>query len=98
MILSLNQRAWLLLGLATLLILVPIIGGLHHHDHGDDEGGVCWFCVAASAVATLSAMAVLFFIPRVASLFFPVGSRAVAWRLKSSHHRRGPPRARLAQG
>lgn len=98
MILPFNQRAWLLLGLAALLILVPIVGGLHHHDHGDDEGGVCWFCMAASAAATLPAVAILLFGKRPTTVFRPVGARGPAWSLKASHHRRGPPRVRLAQG
>lgn len=59
MMLKPTQRTLLLLGMVLAIAFLPLVGGLHHHDHDDATGEVCWFCITANAALTPLAVALV---------------------------------------
>lgn len=93
--LSQTQRALLLLGMVLAFALLPLMGGLHHHDHDDGAGEVCWFCTtAASALLPVSTplLALLLAWAPLAVADVSAPSR-FPW---TARNRRGPPSISLA--
>jgi uncharacterized membrane protein len=92
--LSPTQRSFLFLGMVLAMALLPLVGGLHHHDPGEARG-TCWFCTTASAstfpllVLIIAVVAVRVPLPLL-RLSAPCRFVCVGW------HRRGPPPFSLA--
>lgn len=92
--LSPTQRSFLFLGMVLAIALLPLVGGLHHHDQGEARG-TCWFCTTASAstlpllVQVIAVVAVRLPLP-VLRLSAPCRFVCMGW------HRRGPPPFSLA--
>lgn len=95
MSLNQTQRALLLLGMALAIALLPLVGGLHHHDHDDGASEVCWYCMTASA-STLPLGISLVALAVAWAPFRDAGLSAPAHFLWMSRHRRGPPSISLA--
>jgi len=95
MSLNQTQRTLLLLGMVLAIALLPLVGGLHHHDHEDGASEVCWFCTTAtSAVLPVGAP---FVVLALAWALFPAADLSAPVRFPwMARHRRGPPSISLA--
>ena len=84
------QRALFLLGMVLAFAFLPLIGGLHHHDHGDEAGELCWFCAATSAASL--PMGISLVALALAGPAFDLQGLSVPSRFPwMARHRRGPP-------
>ena len=93
--LSQAQRALLLLGMVLAIALLPLVGGLHHHDHGDAAGEMCWFCTTANAA--LLPVGVLLVASALGwARLLPADLSAPVRFLWMARYRRGPPSFSLA--
>jgi hypothetical protein len=93
--LSQTQRALFLLGMVLAIALLPLVGGLHHHDHGDGASEMCWFCTTAtSAVLPVSATQIALAVAWAP--FFAADVSAPSRFPWMAQYRRGPPSLSLA--
>ena len=84
------QRAFLLLGMVLAIAFLPLVGGLHHHDHDEATGEMCWFCTTANAA--LAPLAVALVTLALGWAPFLVAEWSLPSRFPwTARYRRGPP-------